>query len=496
MLEPLASSQWTYTTAAHLLNRAGFGGAPAQIERLAALTPEKAVESFVDYENIPENVAAPEWAKPDPNWAAFRQKMRAASEEERKMLQRQERQTQFRQMFELREWWLARMASAQRPFQEKMTLFWHGHFATSVNKVRLAYFMWLQNETFRQKATGSWKDLLVAISQDPAMLIWLDNAQSKKDHPNENYARELMELFTLGEGHYTEKDVLESARAFTGWSLSREDQSFANRRRIHDTGSKTFLGRTGPFDGGDIIAVILEQPQAARFIMEKVWRFFASTTPSESLVESLAAALRKNNYVFKPVLKTMLLSQEFYAAEVIRQQIKSPVQWLISTSRQLEKDLPSKIVSHNILNNLGQELFNPPNVKGWDGGINWITTNNLLSRYNYSAMLVQGRAADKIAPEEKDMMLEGDKKQKVLNRLERFAPQTPPIDPQTLFTEEERSSREKLLSAMQRRFIQGPIKKSRLETLDTFLKQHPQFDDATIRTAVHLLMSTPDFQLT
>src|SRR5271169_4436818 len=174
-------------------------------------------------------------------------------------------------MMELRGWWLQRMVHGPRPFQEKMTLFWHGHFATSVQKVREAYLMWRQNELFRRLAVSNWLTILVETARDPAMLIWLDQAQSRKEHPNENFAREVMELFALGEGHYTEKDVTEGARALTGWSLDRDTEKFIYRPFVHDNDVKTFLGLMGNLNGEDVMAQIVRQRQAAVFITGKLW---------------------------------------------------------------------------------------------------------------------------------------------------------------------------------------------------------------------------------
>ena len=183
---------------------------------------------------------------------------------------------------ELRGWWLNRMAKGPRPFQEKMVLFWHGHFATSFEKVRNAYYMWRQNELFRRLATGNWLELLTLAGKDPAMLIWLDQAQSRKEHPNENFAREVMELFSLGEGHYAEQDVTEGARALTGWSLDRPTRNIVYRPVFHDNGDKTFLGRTGNLNGDDVMAQIVAQPQAARFITAKLWNYFAGQPPPDA----------------------------------------------------------------------------------------------------------------------------------------------------------------------------------------------------------------------
>jgi uncharacterized protein (DUF1800 family) len=253
MLKPLNVSKWNFTTAAHLLNRAGFGGTPTEIEKLAEMGQPQAVASLVDYEKISDPTADPTWAKPDPERQQRQLAIRNASEEEKKKLQQQEQQRQREQMMELRGWWLGRMARGPRPLQEKLTLFWHGHFATSVEKVRDPYFIWRQNELFRRLAMGNWLELLVEAGKDPAMLVWLDQAQSRKDHPNENFAREVMELFALGEGHYTEKDITEAARALTGWGLDRAAEKYVYRPGAHDEGVKTFLGRTGNLNGENVM---------------------------------------------------------------------------------------------------------------------------------------------------------------------------------------------------------------------------------------------------
>ncbi len=273
MLDPLPASKWNFTTAAHLLNRAGFGGPPSEIEKLAALGPEAAVDHFVDYEKVPDDDVKPEWARPDPDrMEKFREMRQSGDEEKRRQLQREFQQEQRRHLIELRGWWLQRMAKGNRPLQEKLVLFRHGHFATSVQEVKDAYLMWLQNDTFRRHASGNWLALLEDVSRDPAMLVWLDQAQSRKEHPNENFAREVMELFALGEGHYSEKDITEAARAFTGWSYNRLTQKFINNRFQHDPGSKTVLGKTGNLDGQDVLRQIVAQPQSGRFICEKIWR--------------------------------------------------------------------------------------------------------------------------------------------------------------------------------------------------------------------------------
>src|SRR5579862_7318248 len=299
MLRPLSASQWDFTTAAHLLNRAGFGGTPAEIEKLVALGPEQAVSSLVDYEKIPDPTTEPSWAHPDPGRAERRRIIRNATADQRKELQKQENMMLREDMLELRGWWLDRMATGPHPFQEKMVLFWHGHFATSFEKVRDPYYMWRQNDLFRRQATGNWLELLTQAGKDPAMLVWLDQAQSRKEHPNENFAREVMELFSLGEGHYTEHDITEAARALTGWSYEPLQQMFVYRPFFHDRGDKTIFGQTGNFDGDDFLTMIVAQPQAAKFITAKLWNFFAGQMPSPQLNDALANVFRANGNDFK-----------------------------------------------------------------------------------------------------------------------------------------------------------------------------------------------------
>jgi len=505
MLQPLPPEKWNFTTAAHLLNRAGFGGTPEEIERLVAMGPEKAVSHFVDYGQVADPTPDPEWAKPDPGrvekFMALRrmnQEMRQANDEKRKELeekrremQREERQTQQQHLLELRGWWLERMVKGPRPLQEKLTLFWHGHFATSMQKVRDTYFMWLQNETFRRHAAGNWLQLLTAVAKDPAMLLWLDQAESRKEHPNENFAREVMELFALGEGHYTEKDITEAARALTGWTLNRVQQKFEYRSPIHDTGLKTVLGRGGNLTGNDVLEQIVAQPQAARFICTKLWAFFAAENPSEEMVQSLAQTFHRANGHFLPLLRTLFRSEEFYAPEVVRTQVKSPVQWLVGSVKMLERELPAPMMASNTLRTLGQDLFAPPNVKGWDGGIAWITTNNLLNRYNYAAFLVMGRNALPMiaADRQKAMRLQAR-----LNRINRHET---PVEAARLFSPEDRSSRKKFLAALQRRFIQSGLQsKQARSALGEFLDAEGELTDAVVLDAVRLILCTPEYQLT
>jgi hypothetical protein len=498
----LPASRWNVITAAHLLNRAGFGGPPAAIAKLEKMGLHEAVDWLVDFEAIPDPTPKPDWAEPDPDrmdklqtMRATRQQMRRATEPERAALEQKTREmfrevmrTQQEHIVALRRWWLDRMVHGPRPLQEKLTLFWHGHFATSAQKVHDAYLMWQQNEMFRRHAAGSWLTLLTEVTRDPAMLLWLDQAQSRREHPNENYAREVMELFTLGEGHYSEQDVAEAARAFTGLTLDRLRQVPAYRPFLHDDREKTVLGRTGRLTWTDVLEQIVTQPQADRFITAKLWRFFVSEDVADELVAALAALFRENNHEFKPVLRTLFRSEEFYADTVIRHQVKSPVQWLVNTVRLLERPLPPAFVASNLLQNLGQDLFAPPNVKGWDGGLSWITTNNLLARYNYAETLIFGRGGTNFNGERNGL-------KQLPNRPNRMPPQRHPVDVVRLLSPEERHDKTALIAALETRFLQGKLKPKQEQVLREYLDAQETLEDRDLLETIRLLMSTPEYQL-
>ncbi len=494
MLKPLSAARWNYDTAAHLLNRAGFGGPPMEIEKLAGVNPDRAVSSLLDYGNIPDSWADPAWAKPDPERIRkLREVHRTGTTEEKKAAEKEERQLQNERMVELRYWWLNRMVKGPRPFQEKMVLFWHGHFATSFVKVRDAYYMWRQNELFRRLATGNWQELLTFAGKDPAMLNWLDQAQSRRPHANENYARENMELFSLGIGHYTESDVIQGARALTGWSLNRMTQQYVYRPFFHDNGIKTYLGQTGNLDGDDVIRIIVSQPQAAVFITGKLWNYFAGQMPSPELNQALAAVFRENGNNFNPFLRVMFRSEEFYDQAIVRNAVKSPVQWLVGTTRVLECDLPPARISEGVLRRLGQDLFAPPNVKGWDGGIAWITTNTLLDRDNIAAMLVNGRYVAERRMESRPQMMETAD-----NQTERKPKRVHMggVNLDKILTPEERADKNRLAAALQHRLLQSALKADQKKALQDFLDARPRLNDQEILAAIRLVMCTPEYQVT
>jgi uncharacterized protein (DUF1800 family) len=385
------------------------------------------------------------------------------------------------------------MMNGPAPLLEKMTLFWHGHFATSVQKVRDGYFMWLQNDTLRRNALGNFGTLVKKISRDPAMMIYLDLQQSRKEHPNENWARELMELFTVGIGNYTETDIRESARAFTGYRIDMTTQQFRFAPFQQDLGPKTFMGKTGPHNGDDIIDILIMQPACAQFIGRKLWRYFVEDDPASQVVDSVASRIRAHNYEIQPVLREIFSSEEFYSEQAMHTQIKSPVQYIIQTSRLLETQLPSPIVAQNAMRQMGQILFAPPNVKGWDGGKAWISTSTLLFRYNFADYLING---DAMLPADGPRRGQGGdfgfRHPGALTEQSR----RDPIDISKLAPAELREKPPELVDLLSARLFQNRAPKKETNTFVQYLEaRKPDTSDEIMRELIHLMMSTPQFQL-
>lgn len=282
--------------------------------------------------------------------------------------------------------WLDKMTYDEAGLREKMTFFWHGHFAT---KVPFAFLMQIQNNTLRKHALGSFRDLLHAISKDPAMLIFLNNQQNKKNSPNENFARELLELFTLGEGNlYTENDIKEAARAFTGWKTNKAAE-FQFSQRTHDFGIKKFMGHEGNFNGEDIIDIILQQEETAQFITSRLYKFLVNDTIDEKRVAFLAKEFYKSDYDISHLIKLIFKSEWFYEESNIAAKIISPVELIIRYRKLFDIQLKDEETWLNAQNALGQTLFNPPNVAGWSGGKDWIDSSSLLFRMNFAPLLFE-----------------------------------------------------------------------------------------------------------
>ncbi|WP_372795307.1 DUF1800 family protein [Pontiella sp.] len=478
-MKKLEPGKWNREHAAHLLVRSGFGTTPARIHAAASQPLEKTVAALFQ---TPENVEPPEWItdgaalKPD-----FRD-LAGLSDDERRRLRRLYQREATQQSRQLTGWWIERMINSPCPLQEKMALFWHGHFATGIRKVKVPYMMYLQNRTFREHAFGSWQALITAVSQDPAMLVYLDNTRSKAGAPNENYARELMELFTLGEGHYTEDDIKAAARAFTGWQVHTSRYAFFDNPRTHDRGTKTFFGHTGPLDGHDIIRIILEQEQASRFLVSKLWNFFAGSDPDTETVDELARLFRDSHYELKPLLTAIFTSARFYDPDIRRTQIKSPAQWLVGSCIALGIDQPDANLCINAMRTLGQELFSPPNVKGWDGGYAWITTSSLTARYNLANQLINQRKRQQ-PREGQRMRLQGSYR----------------VDTADVLPWDKRTSLEEARGHLEQVIFQTVLSSDDRRKFDEFFStQKPVGDwtDSDVRNILHVMMSTPQYQLT
>ena len=386
MLSPLSKDKWTYDAAAHLAARAGFGESPSQVERWTKQGMEATIQELLHPDA--DQTSPPRCSTPDQFVDLRARAIHASDPEEKRNAQQTLRQAQNQEFYELVSWWTQRMLTTGAPLLEKMTLFWHGHFATSAAKVRSPYKLWQQNETFRRHALGNFVTLTKAVSRDPAMMVYLDLAASKAEHPNENFARELMELFTLGEGNYTEPDIKESARAFTGYRIDRTEQ-FRFAKNQSDSGNKTFMGQTGSWDGDQIIDIILKQPVAAKFISNKIWKYFVYDDPDSELTDKLAEIFRQN-YEVRQLLETIFASEEFYSQRARDAIIKSPVQYVVEAGRTLGVSIPTGFTLFIVYQRLGQTPFFPPNVKGWDGGKSWISTATLTFRYQLARQLVLG----------------------------------------------------------------------------------------------------------
>jgi len=365
--------------AEHLLNRAAFGARPGEIARAVERGREATVAALL------------EGAYTDPFFyepprRPTREEMAAMDEDARRRARNEYRRQDRQLLASFAGWWVEEMVDGRDPLRERMTLFWHGYFTSSFRDVRDGVAMIEQNELLREHALGRFGDLLRGIVRDPAMLEYLDNIQNRKGNPNENFARELMELFTLGEGHYTERDVKEAARALTGW-VERPGSEPRMVRRLHDRGRKTILGRTGNFDADDVVDLLLEQPACARWVAGKLMAYFEGRAPGAERLQVYAELLLASGYRIDRFLEQLLNDPEFYSEEVMGQRIAGPVDYLVGTARRLGVDPPGELL-WLAAGQLGQRLLDPPNVKGWEGGRSWITTATYLQRGNVAGMML------------------------------------------------------------------------------------------------------------
>jgi uncharacterized protein (DUF1800 family) len=358
---PSAKEPWNLAKAGHLYRRAAFGGSWNDLQTAVKEGPAATIDKLLAGGATTDDFYTRAARLADPL---------AGSEEDDR----------------LRAWWLYVLLNTPHPLLEKLTLFWHNHFATSNAKVQNVGAMYRQNELFRKHALGRFGPMLQEVSKDPAMMLWLDTVVNKRGKPNENYARELMELFSLGVGNYTEHDIREAARAFTGWEVRNE--KFFFHAEEHDTGPKTVFGRTGKFKGEDIVQFCLDKPACALFLVRKLVRYFVSETlnPEDRLLELLATKFRESGYDIKVLVGVILRSNLFFSPDSYRARVKPPIEFAVGIIHALEGRADT-LQLREALDPLGQRLFAPPSVKGWDGGPTWLNSNTLLMRHNLALAL-------------------------------------------------------------------------------------------------------------
>ena len=383
--------------------------------------------------------------------------------------------------------WIETMVNSEAQLREKMSLFWHGHFAC---RSQNSFFAQELLHIIRSNALGNFADMLKAVSKSPAMLQFLNNQQNKKSHPNENFAREVMELFTMGRGNYTENDVKEAARAFTGWTFEPRG-GFVVRKFQHDDGSKTFLGKTGNFDGDDILNILLENKQTANYISKKIYRYFVNENVNEQNQQWLSKRFYANNYDIAKLLEDIFTSDWFYDEKNIGNRIKSPVELIVGIRRLLPLQLENDQSQLQLQRALGQVLFYPPNVAGWPGGKNWIDSSSLMLRLRIPQILSANDAMD-IRPKSDDDVQMGQMMEAVKKMKEAVKGGTATIDWAAVNAIFEKVQRDKLLESITATVLQTKNKVGNT-VLDKYINTESR--ENFIRSTVVNLMATPEYQL-
>jgi uncharacterized protein (DUF1800 family) len=469
----------------HLLWRAGFGPMAEEYQQLATASHKSYVNSlFKASAKGPEMIDVADSALKGFAMGVKEagMKKRDADEEERRRMRKQSRED----IKSLNITWLNEMVNSEQQLREKMSLFWHGHFAS--RNLNILYQQQLL-DVIRQNALGNFGDLLREVSKSAAIINFLNNNQNKKGHPNENFAREVMELFTMGRGNYTENDIKESARAFTGWGAAISGE-FTFRKFQHDDGQKTVLGKTGNLNGDDVLNILLEHKQTASHITRKIYRFFVNDVPDEAHVTWLADRFYKSQYNIKELMKDIFTSDWFYDAKNIGCRIKSPVELIVGIRRAL----PTKLENEQVQRILGQVLFYPPNVAGWPGGKNWIDSSSLMFRLRIPQLIFDNDEVA-ISPKDDDDQMMGMKEMgKKMNKMGKKGGQiiSAAVDWDTYLKKFEKVPREKLLGSISGILIQGAESVNE-KILNKYIDASSR--EAFIKTATIQLMSTPEYQL-
>jgi uncharacterized protein (DUF1800 family) len=487
--DPLPANRFGVYEAAHLLWRAGFGGTWEDIQALAARGLPGAVAALTGFplstEFAPDFITLPQ---PDEG--------KDGKPDEREKIN------------QLRFWWLNRMVNTPNPLEEKMTLFWHGHFATSFeDKIEAAYPMWHQNQMFRRLALGPFPSLLSALIRDPAMLVFLDNAESVKDRPNENLARELMELHSLGVGNFSESDVKAAAHSLTGFGVNRDKWTFRYDAEQHDPGQKTYLGQTGPWSGDDVVRIICAQPACGLFIGRKLLEYFVYGNPEPEILNEAAALLRSTNYDFRKFLATVFSSQLFYSVKAQNSIVKSPVALTIGALKSMRAQPPQGGLLSEALRNMGQDLFFPPEVNGWVGGAAWINSNMLLVRYNFANYLLNGvNPEDFHVYNQKAAGPNATRRQFVESQRTGAVKWTPRQQLRDLGIDQKMLTSGDVVDYYINTFLARPVSSEMRDQFLAFMETdaaggHRSFSlddsnfDERIHDLAHLMMSSPDYQL-
>jgi uncharacterized protein (DUF1800 family) len=484
---PGAKDAWDRARAAHLYRRAAFGAGREELAEAERIGPAAALDRLLEGSPGADDLRD-----------TLTDAGRIAAERD-----------DFGQ--QLRGWWLYCMLQGGHPLREKMVLFWHGHFATSIAKVQDPALMFRQNCLLRDHALGKFGPLLRAISRDPAMLVWLDSNSNVKEHPNENYARELMELFSLGVGHYSEKDVREAARCFTGWHS--RGNNFHFEAAAHDGGTKTVLGQTGDWDGDDVVRFVLGRPDAARFLVRKLYQYFISdnASPPDSFLEPLCDSFRQSDYDVRALIKTILASRHFYSEYAFRQRIKSPVEFVLGAVQSVYRrydtghpdyrPLPQQAFV-SLPGAMGQILFEPPNVKGWPGGRAWLNTSTVLARDNFAEALTRGTLWGNLATAGAAFSASGAARLSAGPETS-AAPSDEPVpprafDPARVLGEETAGSPEDLVRVLLDVYVPGGIRPAARAKLVEFVGEgNPGGSerDRRAREVVHAILTMPEYQL-
>ena len=515
---------WDAVAASHLLSRTEFGGTPNRAEQLAARPLSDVVAVMIEEAKLAPAPAKPAWVK-EP-WVNTERVYPETTAEERRENHRKTGQRQNKERNELRCWWLDHMIRTTAPFREVMTLFWHGHFTTEARRMFVAQPLYTQNVALRTHALGNFRDLLDAVTLDAAMMMYLNMEDSDAKMPNENLARELLELFTVGIGNYSERDIKEIARALTGWTLDAPPgtpkrpvvkdapRSFCRDGLVptfvkekHDAGVKTVLGKTGQFGVKEVLDIVAAQSATARFISAKLIAYFGASDPRNELRDRMAAKFEQTKGDIAAVLTVLFTSPEFFAKESRGTLIKSPVHLLVGTCRLLNLDVTATPSLAQVTAAMGQELFNPPNVKGWPGGRDWISSGTLAVRYHLPEALFDGKEPDGFEPIGRERFFplptDPDERRKLLKTLDSLDAQRAAerkkdgfkvtFDPVKAIGETVPEKPDQLIDVLLARLLVVPPREGTRATLAEAVKAVAPGE--RVKLACRLILTTPEYQL-